>query len=751
MSARVVCPECGATTVNEDPANKSVECKQCGKHIEVPGAKVTVPPALPKRPGSQEAAADASFEVMDDAEEKVDDRPPVGRPSRRDDDDDEERPSRRRRDNDDDSDWVAGAPRRPAARSRDDDDDDDDDRPRRRRDAEEDDEDDDRPRRPAARSRDNNEDVDDDRPRRRRDDDDEEEGDQPRRPAARARDQDDEEEDERSARRRSARDEDEDQDEERSSRSATRSRDDGEEDDDRDSASRAATRDRDDDDQDDDDQDEEEDPLQRRAAKLARLAEGSRDRDEDEGEDEDEDDRPRRRGAVRQKSKAPLLVFGLLAFLLIGAGGGAAAYFLWPKEEKTVARNDNTPPDNVPPGDPIPPDPKPADPKPKDKQSVDPKPADPKPADPKPADPKPIDPKPADPKPADAKTKEPKQPIVVTKPKLVQPAGGKRPIAPADMTSPHVEVALPGQVRDVCVGGGGRFLIFHCPNVRKLAVFDTSALKVVKSITLGADEVLFAAGMNKVIVVYPTEKQVVRYDLVSFAPDLDAPLTAPQKPTDAAMGSATDGPLILGGVPSQGNASRMSLMFIDADTLAEVPIEKADGDFKVTFGAAAHLRVSADGRTLSAWYDQLQPSGIQIARLDGNTIAGSYRAESVGHVTPGPDGQTLFTEKGMFSAKAEPVARREMSIPAVHGSWFVTLADAAAGAKKVDLWESGKNAPIASFDNLPGFDGKRDPFERDNPNLAIDKRLLLVPDARILVVLPPAADKLHVYKVEAGK
>ena len=217
------------------------------------------------------------------------------------------------------------------------------------------------------------------------------------------------------------------------------------------------------------------------------------------------------------------------------------------------------------------------------------------------------------------------------------------------------------------------------------------------------------------------------------------------------MGSATDGPLILGGVPAQGNASRMSLMFIDADTLADVPIEKADGEFKVTFGAAAHLRVSADGRTLAAWYDQLQPSGIQIARLDGNTIAGSYRPESVGHVTPGPDGQTLFTEKGMFSVKAEPVARRENAIPAVHGSWFVTLADAGGGAKKVDLWEAGKEAPIASFNNLPGLDGKRDPFERDNLNLAVDKRLLLVPDARILVVLPPAADKLHVYKVEAGK
>ena len=71
--------------------------------------------------------------------------------------------------------------------------------------------------------------------------------------------------------------------------------------------------------------------------------------------------------------------------------------------------------------------------------------------------------------------------------------------------------------------------------------------------------------------------------------------------------------------------------------------------------------------------------------------------------------------------------------------------------RPIAVWEPGRDAPIAGFDNVPGFDGKRDPFERDNPNLALDKRLFLVPDARVLVVLPPAADKLHVYKIEPPK
>src|SRR5205814_1059908 len=111
--------------------------------------------------------------------------------------------------------------------------------------------------------------------------------------------------------------------------------------------------------------------------------------------------------------------------------------------------------------------------------------------------------------------------------------------------------------------------------------------------------------------------------LATFKPEGDSTLEFRQKPTTAGMGSATLGPLVLGNIPSQNNASKMTLAFIDLDSMKEVPIEKVEGDFKVGFGTAAKLRVSADGRALGAWFAQLQPSGLQIARLDGNTIGGS--------------------------------------------------------------------------------------------------------------------------------
>jgi len=88
-------------------------------------------------------------------------------------------------------------------------------------------------------------------------------------------------------------------------------------------------------------------------------------------------------------------------------------------------------------------------------------------------------------------------------------------------------------------------------------------------------------------------------------------------------------------------------------------------------------------------------------------------------------------------------------IPAVEGAGYVSLSGPPTGKRTVTVWGSAADKPLATFDDLPGFDGKRDPFQRDNPNLALDHRLFWVPAARVLIVVPPAADRLHVYAVGA--
>jgi hypothetical protein len=353
-----------------------------------------------------------------------------------------------------------------------------------------------------------------------------------------------------------------------------------------------------------------------------------------------------------------------------------------------------------------------------------------------------------EPKKEPPKSPESKGPVITAGAKLAQPAKEKVPIAPAEVAGGHQEIALPGQARDVCVGGGGRYLIFHVPTARKLVLFDVSTLKVVKSLSVTTDDLMFAAGMDKLVVLYPAEKTIVRYDLATLKPEADVPLEARQRPTFIAMGSGTAGPLILGGVPAQNNASKMALTFLETESFKEVKIDKVEGENKVTTAAAANLRVSADGRTLGLWWAQLVPSGVQIARLEGNTIKLSYRNDAAGEVTPGPDGQRVFTEQGAYDLDAKPVEPRAAVVPAVEGAGYLTLTGPAAGKRSIAVFGLAADKPLATFDNLPGFDGMRDPFERDNPNLALDHKLFWVPSAGVLIVIPPAADKVHAYAVK---
>jgi hypothetical protein len=350
------------------------------------------------------------------------------------------------------------------------------------------------------------------------------------------------------------------------------------------------------------------------------------------------------------------------------------------------------------------------------------------------------------------KSPDSKSPAVVAgEPKLVMPAKTKVPITPAELADAHVEIPMPGTINDVCVGGGGRFLIFHVPAARKLVIFDVTAAKVVKELTVQEDEVFFAAGMDKLLVVYPIEKTVLRYNLSPFKFEKDATLEYQQKPKLAAMGSATAGPLVLGGLPGPGDASKMGLRFIDIETLKEVKIDRAEGDLKVTTGSPAYVRMSADGRCVGIRYSQLQPSGLQIAWLEGNTIKGTYLAESVGHVTPSADGRKIYTELGQFDLDAKPDGPRGPVLPANQGSGYIALTGKPGERRQLAVWGAAIDKPMGVFDDLPGFDGKKDPFLRENINLSLDKRLFWVPDARVLVLVPPTADKLHVYRVGEAK
>jgi hypothetical protein len=72
------------------------------------------------------------------------------------------------------------------------------------------------------------------------------------------------------------------------------------------------------------------------------------------------------------------------------------------------------------------------------------------------------------------------------------------------------ERGLASSIGDVCVGGGGRFLIMHLPRDRTLAVFDTKAAKVVKYLPVADGGLKFAAGMDNLMTFLPGDNLLER-------------------------------------------------------------------------------------------------------------------------------------------------------------------------------------------------------------------------------------------------
>lgn len=361
-----------------------------------------------------------------------------------------------------------------------------------------------------------------------------------------------------------------------------------------------------------------------------------------------------------------------------------------------------------------------------------------------PPDPPAVVPEPPRPAPPPAKEPPAAPPV---KPAVV--VGG---IKPPDLKGDRAERALPSAVGDVAVGRGGRFLVLHLPRERKLAVFDVNEAKVVKYIPVAADTVKFAAGMDKLIVVLPDANLIQRWSLTTLERELSVPLPRMEvPPVAAAMGSASDGPLVISGCdfPRLGETA-----FIDVRTMKrlETSLDR-HGIFDTSPNVA--LRASADGRVFAC---QANFGGVQTGVWTGKDVK-KYQGEGGGHAIPGPDGRVIYTSAGLFTSEMKPLGRREGSagvlLPAHHGHYYLALhleqgprPDRRENDARVTVHLEGDTRPLVTLPALEGL-SQPDPFRPQGPaSLPLDKRVHFIPDAKLIVVIPDAADRLLLHRFD---
>lgn len=220
------------------------------------------------------------------------------------------------------------------------------------------------------------------------------------------------------------------------------------------------------------------------------------------------------------------------------------------------------------------------------------------------------------------------------------PRSDPGPIKP--VRQERIERQLPGVIADVCVGGGGRYLILHLPTHRQLAIFDIGESKVVKFLPVAEDGVKFAAGRDKLLVALPTANVLQRWNLTTFEREVTTPIPERGTVTTMCMGSASSGPLYVG--LRDGPA-----FFLDPVTMKKIDVKPDKGALPRD---GVYVRASADGKVFGMRNGVGgEPHTVTALVLQGEKSVAMHQewnfAGSV--ITPGPDGRFVYSAAAVLS------------------------------------------------------------------------------------------------------
>jgi hypothetical protein len=336
---------------------------------------------------------------------------------------------------------------------------------------------------------------------------------------------------------------------------------------------------------------------------------------------------------------------------------------------------------------------------------------------------------------------------------LPGPAPDARPagIRPPALDADKVERKLEAAVADVAVGGGGRYLVLRLPKARKLAVFDVNAAKVVGDIPVREEGARFTAGLEDVFVALPRAGTLERWSLKTLKRDVAATLPVKGVIKAIAMGSASRGPLLVYSAAGTQQLDPASFSLVNTETMRPISGElntQAASIMTAHYRNLVHVRASADGRVFGLWCTSHSPSGLGVI-VHGEAVTRTYYVHnSFGHVVPGPDGKVLYTMTGKYALGTqgqppEGPGTGNPVLPACHGDQYLSLPPAGrAGAASVRAL--GKDKPIATLADL-GLPTPQEP--NIGHDFTFDKRVHLIPEAKLLITIPASNDRLVLYRL----
>jgi hypothetical protein len=384
-------------------------------------------------------------------------------------------------------------------------------------------------------------------------------------------------------------------------------------------------------------------------------------------------------------------------------------------------------------------------------------------------------------------------------PKLASPAARPSTEGEAAETPPLIK-KLEGTISDVVVGGGGRYLLLTLSDAGKLAIFDTSAAEIVKTIPLPSPNAIVAAGATKFLIAFPEQKLIQRWNLETLRREGGSrALPIKGRLKSLVLGSDSNGPaLAFWSIIEDTHIDQTVFSFIDLESLkvqrvvliagwgTRGIVSASGGSFRLLEFANSpslkveplHMRASADGTLYTMWDTSRLPSGFQTLKSDGRVLMAVYKPESLGLIAPGPDGQTVFTGRaGRLDMDGNPLGHdepkppvpHEQTLPSSDPAYYLSISGlvgtapvsrqgptSSSGGVKTSIHATSSGARLLTVGGLsemadaPAEDRRTD-GTRIISDFTIDKRFHLVPAAGLLITIPVANDRLVLRRIDLGE
>lgn len=232
----------------------------------------------------------------------------------------------------------------------------------------------------------------------------------------------------------------------------------------------------------------------------------------------------------------------------------------------------------------------------------------------------------------------------------------------------HLVTRLPEPYAAYTLGGTGRFMVFHLKESKTVAVLDLLSGRIVHEIEDISDDVLLAAGAEKLLLVIPSQKLIQRWSLATFQREKMGRLPGEGTTRSALMGCNGTGPLLL----AAENAT-----LLDVETMEPIAV-----DGKVIGGGRTKpfpsTRISADGLTVGSIPTGYGPVAYARMQIDGRrTKVDSFGSTSYAMrwAQPTAAGTLMLLRDGVYSAHLEKIDAKWLdgmfTLPTVDPRYFL--------------------------------------------------------------------------------